>query len=214
MENGIRNTGYSLRRKKIAKTVKPQRLMGIAGAGRGTGVTHFCILTANYLSNCLQRKTALIQWNDHGAFEQVGRILARTDPNSLHPFSEAFQLMETDYFTRGDAQVLARCIDRSYDDIIIDFGELRKEIHAEWLRCSTKCVVASLNDWKLEAFLEFLSGEEKLGDGWIYAAAFGSRRTQHDIERQFHISLSRIPFSEDAFSIDRNMMSWFKEILK
>ena len=184
MENGIRNTGYSLRRKKIAKTVKPQRLMGIAGAGRGTGVTHFCILTANYLSN------------------------------SLHPFSEAFQLMETDYFTRGDAQVLARCIDRSYDDIIIDFGELRKEIHAEWLRCSTKCVVASLNDWKLEAFLEFLSSEEKLSDGWIYAAAFGSRRTQHDIERQFHISLSRIPFSEDAFSIDRNMMSWFKEILK
>ena len=53
--------------------------------------------------------------------------------NSLHPFSEAFELMETDYFTRGDAQVLARCIDRSYDDIIIDFGELRKEIHAEWL---------------------------------------------------------------------------------
>lgn len=127
--------------------------------------------------------------------------------------SACFRLLEVDYYIGGDSQVLARCMDGSYDDIIIDFGELREDIHAEWLRCGMTFITAALEDWKLEAFLEFLSGEEKLGDRWIYATAFGSEQTQHEIERQFHISLNRIPLSADAFSVDRAAMGWFEKIL-
>ena len=33
------------------------QVMGIAGAGRGTGVTHFVIQAANYLCSCRQKNS-------------------------------------------------------------------------------------------------------------------------------------------------------------
>ena len=32
------------------------QVMGVAGSGRGTGVTHFVIRAANYLCSCRQKK--------------------------------------------------------------------------------------------------------------------------------------------------------------
>lgn len=215
--------GIGIRKKHyITYSPKPSaaghgRLIGIAGSGRGTGTTHLCILAANYLTSCLQRKTALIQWNSHGDFERLGQALKGFRPKAAGQSGrsgERFRLMETDYCLQGEPALLARCMDGTYDDIIIDFGELREDIRSEWLRCGTKIIAAALNDWKLETFLEFLAGEEKLDNRWIYTAAFGSEHTRLEIERRFHISLLRIPFSEDAFSVDRQAMAWFEDILK
>ena len=98
--------------------------------------------------------------------------------------------------------MLASCLDGTYDEIIIDFGELRPSIRAEWLRCEVKIVMTALSEWKLEAFLELLSEEEGRRAGWIYTAAFGSEDTRKQIERRFGISLVRVPLSVDAFSVD------------
>ena len=53
--------------------------------------------------------------------------------------------------------MLASCLDGTYDEIIIDFGELRPSIRAEWLRCEVKIVMTALSEWKLEAFWMLLS---------------------------------------------------------
>nr|WP_243259753.1 hypothetical protein [Enterocloster bolteae] len=113
----------------------------------------------------------------------------------------------------GDPRVLASCLDGTYDEIIIDFGELRPSIRAEWLRCEVKIVMTALSEWKLEAFLELLSEEEGRRAGWIYTAAFGSEDTRKQIERRFGISLVRVPLSVDAFSVDYETMQWFERIL-
>ena len=47
------------------------RTIGIIGQGRGTGVTHFCILLANYLSGVKRKKTAVLEWNTHHDFEKM-----------------------------------------------------------------------------------------------------------------------------------------------
>ena len=57
---------------------------------------------------------------------------------------------------QGDPSILASCLGGIYDEIIIDFGELRPSIRAEWLRCEVKIVMAALSEWKLEAFLKLL----------------------------------------------------------
>lgn len=114
---------------------------------------------------------------------------------------------------QGAPRVLASCLDGTYDEVIIDFGELRPSIRAEWLRCEVKIVMAALSEWKLEAFLELLSEEEGRRTGWIYTAAFGSEDTRKQIERQFGISLARVPLSVDAFSVDYETMRWFEGIL-
>ena len=43
--------------------------------------------------------------------------------------------------------------------------------------------------------------------------AFGSEDTRKQIERQFGISLVRVPLSVDAFSVDYKTMQWFERIL-
>ena len=51
------------------------QVMGIAGAGRGTGVTHFVIQAANYLCSCRQKKTAILQWNPQKDLEKIRAFL-------------------------------------------------------------------------------------------------------------------------------------------
>ena len=104
---------------------------------------------------------------------------------------------------------LASCIRSGYEEILIDFGPVRQEIRAEWFRCQIRILTASLSEWKLEAFLEFLAEEEELGKGWNCMAAFGSKAIRHEIEKQFRIPIEKIPFSEDVFQVDKTAMAWF-----
>lgn len=186
--------------------MKETRLIGIAGAGRGTGATHLAVQIANYLCSCRQRRTALLEWNDHGDLERIGRMFLK------RPGKSSFRLLEVDYYRDGSAQRLAACMSGVYDDIVIDFGEIRDEIRTEWYRCGLCILTAALNDWKLESLLEWISGKEKLKKGWIFCAAFGSETTRREVEKQFQISIKRIPFSEDPFSVGPAEMKWLSEI--
>ena len=191
----------------------PCRVIGITGAGRGTGVTHLSVLAANYLASFLQRKTAFIEWNDHGDISGMGRILSGHAGDIAWTNGYGYRILEVAFHKHGNPQVLAACMDGSYDDIIIDFGEFRPAVRSEWLRCSVKIVTAALCEWKLEAFMELLTKEEGRRAGWIYTAAFGSEDIRKEVERQFRIPLVRIPLSVDAFSVDYRTMQWFERIL-
>ena len=176
-------------------------------------MTHLCVLMANYLASSQQRRTAVIEWNGHGGFPAMKRTFINHTNHKTESADYVYKIFGVTYYMQGDPRVLARCMDGSFDDIIIDFGEMRESIRAEWLRCTVKIVSAALSEWKLEAFLELLTGKEERRTGWIYTAAFGSEDTRKEIERQFGISLMRVPLSVDAFSVDYRVMAWFGKIL-
>lgn len=186
------------------------RVIGITGAGRGTGTTHLCIWMANYLSGCLMRPTALLQWNSHGDFEILERVLK----GQIREESSCYRFFDVAYYKQGDSDTLAACMDGAYEEILIDFGELREDIRGEWLRCGVRIITGSLSEWKLEAFLGFLVRGDGLGQGWTGAVFAGSEDTRRAIERQFGVRLVRIPLSVDAFSVDRRAMDWFEGMLK
>lgn len=98
---------------------------------------------------------------------------------------------------------------KKYQEILIDFGEVRDEVFPEWLRCSEKILIADLSEWKLESFLGLFTEKEKTGKDWICLTAFGSEIVRKEIERQFRLSVKRIPLSVDAFSVDIQTMEWF-----
>lgn len=60
--------------KNRREPAKGCRVVGITGTGRGTGVTHLSVLAANYMASALQRRTAVIEWNDHGAWKTIKDI--------------------------------------------------------------------------------------------------------------------------------------------
>ena len=189
------------------------RVTGIAGAGRGTGVTHLSVLMANYLASSLQHRTAVLDWSGHGDLMSMACASGRKNEKNADAAVYGFRILGVTYYTQGSSDTLARCMEGGFEDIIIDFGEMRPSIRNEWLRSTVKIMAASLSEWKLEAFMELLTGEEECGAGWIYTAAFGSEDPRREIERQFGIPLRRVPLSVDAFSVDYRTMKWFEGIL-
>ena len=176
-------------------------------------MTHLSVLAANYMASALQRRTAVIEWNDHGTWKTMKDICQAGSAKQADSADYRYKIFGVTYYRQGTPRVPASCLDGTYDEIIIDFGELRPSIRAEWLRCEVKIVMTALSEWKLEAFLELLSEEEGRRAGWIYTAAFGSEDTRKQIERRFGISLVRVPLSVDAFSVDYETMQWFERIL-
>ena len=59
----------------------------------------------------------------------------------------------------------------------------------------------------------FTEKEKRRGKDWICLTAFGSEIVRKEIERQFRLSVKRIPLSVDAFSVDIQTMEWFADIL-
>ena len=79
------------------------QVMGIAGAGRGTGVTHFVIQAANYLCSCRQKKTAILQWNPQKDLEKIRAFLGAGGKEDSRSFKKKdhFRLLGVDYYYEG-----------------------------------------------------------------------------------------------------------------
>ena len=109
------------------------QVMGIAGAGRGTGVTHFVIQAANYLCSCRQKKTAILQWNPQKDLEKIRAFLGAGGKEDSRSFKKKdhFRLLGVDYYYEGDPAMLAACMEKDYQEILIDFGKVRETL---WTR--------------------------------------------------------------------------------
>ena len=101
-------------------------------------MTHLCVLMANYLTGAGQRRTAVIEWNDHGDFRRMEKVCARRENVTGEKEENVFKALGVTYFCRGNADTLAGCMNGPYDDIIIDFGEAAPASRAEWLRCQVR----------------------------------------------------------------------------
>ena len=102
--------------------VSTVKVTGIIGAGRGTGVTHFSIQAANYFCSWKQRKTAVIQWNSHKDTERMRNFLEASGKEGGRFKKEPFRVLEVDFYCQGGPEVLAACMEKNYQEILIDFG--------------------------------------------------------------------------------------------
>lgn len=178
------------------------------GLGHGTGVTHLCIMMANYMSGVCGKKTAVLEWGEQGSYGRMKSICTGEGGG------EPCRVLEVDYYLKSGNRELAECIRIGYQSIIIDFGPAAEENKAEFLRCGRTFILASLSEWQIDAFWKFYRGEDKAEhSGWIYLTAFGSEETRTEIKKRLKLSIERIPLSIDAFVITREMMAWFARLL-
>ena len=166
------------------------------------GTSHLAISLANYLTGVKRKKTALLEWNDHGDFERIGRFAGKEwrETDQSRNKGEVFRIMEVDYYKMADPSVLSFCLGRDYHYIILDYGEATESSLCECARCDRKILVGSLNEWKAEAFLEV-------------AVASGGEDTRREIEKLFRCRLQRLPASADAFRITREEILCFEDLL-
>lgn len=92
----------------------------VAGAGRGAGVTHMCILLAEYCAIQRGQPTALVECNTHRDFRKLGELL-------YGKVTMPFRLNGVDYFEmetypEKKLSFLQELEKKGYHQIILDLG--------------------------------------------------------------------------------------------
>lgn len=198
--------------RKTEKNPKAAEIIGIAGSSRGVGVTHFSIMTANYLYGVKNRRTVVLEWNDSGDFQRIEEICCKNPVPK--PTSETFNILEVSYVKRAGKTELLKCINQEYDAIVIDFGSDFKKIREEFLRCNRKILIGSFSEWKIGAFIALISGKKSKDGRWFFLAAPGNHHMREEVGKMFHITIRQLPESEDAFEITGDNMAFFGGFLK
>lgn len=194
------------RKKYIEKELK---IIGVIGAGPAVGVTHLCILMANYFCSACGEKTAVLERNDHGDFACFGSVCT-----GMGKAEECYQIQEADYYPEADERRLAWCLKEGYQKIIMDFGTMEKQDSMELLRCHKVYFILSFSEWQEGAFGSQKAWQEQaLEDGWQCLAAFGSEESRIQWNKRRRPAVLRIPFSVDAFTITKNEIDWMKQLM-
>lgn len=184
---------------------RPAQVIGVAGTEKGVGVTHFCLMAANYLTCVAGEQTAVLEWNEDGDFIKLEKI-CKGQIEEKKPY----HILGTSYYKNADMEELSQCLER-YSYILIDFGVIGVSNRTEFQCCKKRVLVGSFSEWQWETFWEFLKQEGISGRKWIYAAAFGSRETRKEVRRKLGIPVLEIPFSADAFSVTPGTLEFFQK---
>ncbi len=184
-------------------------IIGVTGAGRGVGTTHFCVLAANYLCSVRGQRTAVLEWNDHGDFARFGSVCT-----GLSAEESRYRIQDVDFYPRAAAGTLAGCIHMGYQKILIDFGRLSARSGNELLRCHKVFVMVSFSEWQNEGFRKPGAWEESAQkNGWQCLASFGSEESRIRWNKRRVPAVRRLPFSADPFTVTEAETEFMKTIL-
>ena len=142
------------------------RTMGIIGSCRSVGVTHLAVWTANYLTGVRRERTAVLEWNTHGDFDRMGQFCKGDGKKGL------YRILEVDYYAQAGMEELADCLNKDYQYIIVDYGEITGHKLLDCARCDLKVIVGSLSEWQAKMFSGAVTENEiRAGDMPLLLAA-------------------------------------------
>lgn len=198
------------RKPRTAALEEKIRLTGIAGIGRSVGCTHFSVMLANYLAGYQRKRAALLEFNRSGAFARIEKSCT----GSI--CGEKFcRILEADYVKDAGPADLAAALEKNYEELLIDFGDVEEGGWTEFLRCDRQFLIGSFSEWQQERFRDFelkkRPVERKSGQT---LAVFGSEETRKEFRRRYRIFTERIPFSADAFAVTEECGRFFGRLIK
>lgn len=117
------------------------KVIGVVGTGRGVGVTHFCILLAEYLAIDRGSAVAVCECNTQGDLKSMQTQLMAEGGIS-------FCFRQVHYFPSVDRETLAE-ICRDYHYLILDVGEQLSGKKEELGLCQRKILLAGESFWRL-----------------------------------------------------------------
>ena len=186
-------------------------VIGIVGSGPSVGVTHFSILTANYLTGVLGRRTALLEWNSSGDFERLSQI--RWKKAVTEKTDKAFNISGVSFYKKAERKELLAAADEGFEVAVIDFGSYRGSLSERFLQCGRRFLVGSFSEWQLPAFAELAvkPGEKKGAECFF---SFGCPEAAGMMQHYLGLQVRRIPYQSDAFVITGDMMAFFGKFLR
>mgnify|MGYP003750945119 CR=1 FL=1 len=199
-----------LLKKLSRKESQPGKLViGVLGTHIGVGVTHLCLLLANYLSEWLGKKVAYIECYPRKDIQHLQYIYEGSEKGMEKGY---FHIHRVTYFKCVRPMEIAEVIGGSYDCIILDMGTEFTKNQNEFLRCDLKLVISSLVPWKqqeLEKFLEHTK-HVKQSEEWLYLIPFGQKEDIKQISKEMGRKFYSVPYEPDPFVLSAETIYFFQ----
>lgn len=160
---------------EIKQTVN-KVMIGVVGSEKRIGVTHNCIVMANYLRS-RGFMVAIAECNQSGAFQTIRESFSETF------FDESYFTMNgVDYYEKITSESLGSILGKSYNFIIIDFGDFVEADRITFNKSDVRIIVTGSKPWEIESVFNVfqLSSEETL-KGYHYCFNFTVKEKQKDI---------------------------------
>lgn len=126
---------------------KHGRIIGVVGTGRGVGVTHFCILLAEYIAIDKGSFVAILECNNHGDLKWM-------ELNLYGEGTHFFSFHNVDYYTGVVMDNLDDILKKEYRYLILDFGEKLSGKEKLINLCQKKILLGVESWWKKDAMKE------------------------------------------------------------
>ena len=179
------------------KNEKKVKIIGIAGAIRGSGATHLSIALANYTASGLGEKTACLELGGHGEMSHWKAA------GTKGYFTDA----KIDYYPDLKKEQIPVLLNCGYETIIMDFGDAYKSYQGELLRCDRKIMLLNLNPWQEFAARKLVQTVP------FYAGVNVQKSVKKAVEREFKISVMELPSIPDPTCIRSEQFSCMNLIL-
>lgn len=177
--------------------------IGLIGSVRGVGVTFFAVTYAHFLKRYMHCKVAVKQEcmsSDMIAIKNVQMFRHSSD-------REAFTMSGIRYIPYQAEENLD-----AYDIVISDYGGEYEYKYEEFIESDICMVVCDTSIWRLGALKSILGSEAHRQKRQIFVSAFGDRQAAKRIEKKYEISILKIPYSDSAFHIDKDMYIFLKNL--
>lgn len=126
---------------------KSTKIIGIVGTNRGVGVTHVCIMLAEYLTMDKGSFVAILECNDHGDFKWM-------ETNLFGKGEFPYSFHQVRYFAAVDMENLEETMKNKYAYLILDFGVQLKGKEKALSLCQKKILLGVESWWKIDAMNE------------------------------------------------------------
>lgn len=195
--------------RKVINNKNDNRIIGIVGAHRGSGVTHTALSMAIYFSDYQGLKTALIECNDNDDFSILKSIYEWEEVQE-----EFMSYKNLNLFYNKRNNIILEVISSNYDKIIIDFGVDLYDNIEEFLRCDMKLILCSQAAWKRIFLIDFFEKTKTIiGNAeWLYLLPYGKRSLIKDITNTYKRKTYSIPFESDISNPSKETMNFLREL--
>lgn len=194
----------------LLPTINKIITIGVLGVERGVGVTHTCVMLAEYLSK--KKKIALIELNDSLHFKEIASITKE----KKEIVKRNFIYNRVHYFWDISFGQFLSQYRENYEFLILDLGSYQNiNDMDEFIRADIRLVIGHGMDWKVREIYNF-NHENKNYDpnnSWCYVLPFMDKRSIKEVKSNISNRVFHLPYNINPFIPNQDTKKIFEQIL-
>lgn len=184
-------------KEEIKQTVN-KVMLAVAGASRRIGVTHNCIILANFL----RKKGYMVAVVELNGYPHYKKIQSFYDEKILD--GQYFSMKGIDYYPEADLNKLSSVLGKTYNFIIVDFGLYEDCDLVTYNKAEVRMLVCGSKPWEISDVNSiFANADEETLKGYYFCFSFTPKIYEKEIRDGMagidNNNIFFMPFSDNPF---------------